>query len=88
MCSLEKNGKMINLFGLSKNKIKWFGGKIKEKKFYREVAKSEDLNDGSINVILIQFQEGNNADLFGDQQYQEAVVTPIAEDAKGWKSVL
>lgn len=47
------------------------------------MAKSEDLNDGSINVILIEFLEGNNADLFGDQQYQEAVVTPIAEDAKG-----
>ena len=36
MCSLEKNGKMLNLFGLSKNKIKWFGGKIKEKKFYSQ----------------------------------------------------
>ena len=32
MSSLEKNGKMLNLFGLSKNKIKWFGDKIKEKK--------------------------------------------------------
>ena len=66
------------------------GAKLKEKKktFYREVAKSEDLNEGSINVILIEFQEGKNADLFGDQQYQEALVTPIAEDAKGWKSTL
>ena len=52
------------------------------------MAKSEDLNEGSINVILIEFQEGKNADLFGDQQYQEALVTPIAEDAKGWKSAL
>lgn len=33
MSSVEKNGKMLNLFGLSKNKIKWFGGKIKEKSF-------------------------------------------------------
>ena len=66
------------------------GARLKEKKkpFYREVAKSEDLNEGSINVILIEFQEGKNVDLFGDQQYQEALVTPIAEDAKGWKSTL
>ena len=32
MSSLEKNGKMLNLFGLSKNKRKWFGGKFKGKK--------------------------------------------------------
>lgn len=31
------------------------------------MAKSENLNASSINVMLIEFQEGNNADLFGDQ---------------------
>lgn len=36
MSSLGKNSKMLNLFGLSKNKRKWFEGKIKEKRFYRE----------------------------------------------------
>ena len=39
MSSIEKNVKMLNLFGLSKNKIKWFGGKIKEKILQRSGKK-------------------------------------------------
>lgn len=38
--------------------------------------------------MLIEFQEGNNADPFDDQTIPRSCCYSIAEDAKGWRSTL